>query len=100
MVNHTNAAVLGIFAIVAVSIFMMALHSSATGNYVAGGGGRYTYDQPKLAQMQPDEACVYAGFEAVYPQRVFKNEWGTWMSTCRNGNEFVAVPLMQMVIVP
>jgi len=100
MVNKLGLLLFGIVAIVAITMISLMLQDSITGKYVTIGGGRYTYEPPKIAQMQPDEACVYAGFEPVYPVRVFRGEYGALMSTCRDGAEFVAVPVVQTVMIP
>lgn len=99
MVKRTGLVLFGLVAVVAVTMFSLMLHASITGKYVTGGGGRYTYEQPQIVQLQPDEACRYSGFEPVYPVRVFSNRYGTLMSTCRDGDAFVAVPVVQTAIV-
>lgn len=70
-----------------------------TGQYYASGGGRYYYG-PQKALLQPDEACTYAGFQPLDPWRVESNEYGNLMSVCRDGGQYVMVPLLQTVLVP
>ena len=90
---------LGFVAIVAIGGFTIQLRESITGDYVTSKGGRWYYG-PMKAQLQPDEACIYSGFEQVYPWRVFTNEYGTLMSMCLKDGRYVGVPLVQTIIVP
>lgn len=84
-----------LIALVAVGGLTFTLMDSITGNYVRSGGGRWHYGS-QLAQFQPDEACVYAGYAPADKWRVETNEWGTLVSVCRNGER---VPLVQTVVV-
>jgi len=98
MVQKLALLFLGLIAVVATVGLTMQIKELVTGSYVASGGGRYYYG-PQKAQMQPDEACVYSGFEPVVPWQVYTNEWGTVMSACRVGNQYVGVPVVQTVVV-
>ena len=89
---------LGFIAVVAIGGLTVQLRDTLTGNYYAGGGGRW-YFGPQKAQMQPDEACAYAGLEPIYPVHVYTNEYGTLLSLCKRGGGFVGVPLVQTVFV-
>lgn len=100
MVKHTE---LWLFAIVAIASFtglVFQLNNTVTGSYTASGGGAYTYVANVIVQMQPDEACTYAGFQPVYPRSVFTNEYGTLMAVCQYNDRLTAVPLVQRVNVP
>ena len=98
MVQKLALVFLGLIAVVAIGGLILKVGNVATGQYVAVGGGRYYYG-PQRAQMQPDEACIYAGFEPIYPPRIFTNEYGTVVSECKRGSGTVIVPLVQTIIV-
>ncbi len=99
MVQKIALALLAVVAVLAVGLFTLELKNETTGQYYASGGGRYYYGTMK-AQLQPDEACIYQGFEPVYPVQVYTNEYGTLMSLCKLGEQFVGVPIVQTVLVP
>ncbi len=83
-------------AAVSMGVLLVELHDTVTGQYVASGGGKWYYGN-QIAQMQPDEACIYQGLEPVYPQHVVTNKYGTLESVCKDGNRLVTVPLVQTV---
>jgi len=89
---------LGFVAIVAIGGLTVQLRDTLTGQYAAGGGGRWYYGPQKI-QMQPDEACTYAGFEPVHPWQVYTNEYGTLMSVCLFQGRQVSVPVVQTAVV-
>jgi len=98
MMQKLGLMLLGFVALVAIGGLIIQLQETVTGNYVKSGGGRWYYG-PMRAQMQPDEACIYAGLEPVYPQRVYTNEYGTLMTACIQYGEMVGVPLTQTIYV-
>ncbi len=98
MVQKLGVIFLGLIALVAIGGLIIQLQNTLTGQYYASGGGRWYYG-PQRAQMQPNEACIYAGLQPVYPQQVYTNEWGTLLSVCQQGSNFVGVPLVQTVLV-
>ena len=77
---------------------MVELRDTVTGEYVASGGGRWYYG-PQPAQLDPDQACAFAGYTPLTPWRVERNEYNTLVSVCLNGDELVRVPLVQTVYV-
>ena len=85
-------------AVVGIGILVSELKDDLTGRYTAGGGGRWYYG-PQKAQLSPSEACEYSGLQPLHPERVYSNEYGSLMSLCRSGNQFVGVPLVQTIIV-
>jgi len=99
MVQKLALLLLGLIAVVAIVGLTVQLKDTLTGQYVASGGGRFYYG-PMKAQLQPDEACIYQGFDPLSPQQVYTNEFGTLMSVCRNGDQFVGVPIVQTIIAP
>lgn len=96
MVQKTAFLMMSLIAVVALGVLFVELRDTITGNYVASGGGRWYYG-PKQAQLAPDEACVYSGFTPLTPWRVERNEYGTLVSVCLDGNRLVQVPLVQTV---
>jgi len=90
---------LGFVAVIAIGGLTIQLRDTVTGEYYASGGGRW-YSGPQIVQLSPDEACLYSGFEPLYPSRVESNKYGTLLSICKNGDQFVAVPVVQTVVVP
>ena len=98
MVQKLGFIFLGLIAIVAIGGLLVQLQNTMTGEYYASGGGRWYYG-PMRAQMQPDEACIYAGLVPVYPQQVYRNEYGLVLSVCQQGDQRVGVPLTQTVLV-
>jgi len=98
MENKLGLLFLGIIAIVAVGGLTLTIRDSVTGEYFASGGGRYYYGPQKI-QLAPDEACIYSGYEPVYPVQVKTNEFGTLVSVCRSPQGYVTVPLVQTALV-
>ncbi|MEM3153945.1 MAG: hypothetical protein QW165_00030 [Candidatus Woesearchaeota archaeon] len=98
MVQKLGFLLLGFVALIALSGLIIQIQNSVTGEYYASGGGRWYYG-PQRAQMQPDEACMFAGMKPVYPQQVYTNEWGTLMAVCDAGGRMVGVPLTQTILV-
>ena len=98
MVQKLGILFLGIIALVAIGGLTSLIRDSVTGDYVASGGGRYYYGPQKI-QLQPAEACIYSGYEPVYPIQVHTNEFGTLVSVCRFGGSYVTVPLVQTALV-
>lgn len=88
----------GIIALIALGGLTFMIKESVTGGYVAGGGGRYYYGPQKI-QLEPAEACIYSGYEAVYPIQVKTNEFGTLVSVCRSSNGYITVPLVQTALI-
>lgn len=86
-------------ALAAFGILVSELSGDVTGKYVVSGGGRWYYGAQQ-ALLSPEEACVYGGFAPLAPQRVYRNEFGTMMSLCRDGNQLIGVPLLQTIVVP
>jgi len=68
-------------ALVAIAGMVFEIRSEITGDYARSGGGRWYYGA-QIMQLQPDEACTYAGFTPLHPWRVETNEYGTLMSVC------------------
>jgi len=95
--QKVGALLLAVVAAFAVAGFIVNW-DVVTGQYAAGGGGRWYYG-PQKAQLQPDEACIYQGFEPIYPWQVYTNEFGTLMSVCKFNGQLVSVPLVQTVYV-
>ncbi len=98
MVQKLGFIFLGLIALVAIGGLLIQIQNTLTGDYTASGGGRWYYG-PLRAQMEPSEACIYAGLQPVYPQQVYSNEYGTMMSVCQQGSQMVGVPLTQTVLV-
>jgi hypothetical protein len=98
MMNKLGLIFLGFVAVVAIGGLTMHLRDTMTGQYYASGGGRWYYG-PQPAQLAPDEACVYAGLEPLYPVQVYTNEYGTLMSLCSQNGNLVGVPLTQTILV-
>ena len=96
MVQKVGLMLTGLVAVVAIGILLIQLQDTLTGNYVKTGGG-YWYFGPQKAQLQPDEACRYAGHEPALPWNVRTNEYGTQVSVCADGAE---VPMVQTIVVP
>ena len=90
---------LAVMAVIAIGALTYGLKDTLTGSYYAPGGGRWYYGAQRM-QMQPDEACLYSGYEPLYPWRVYTNEYGTMLSLCRFGDKYVGVPVWQTAIVP
>ena len=88
---------LGFVALLGAGV-LIANFASPTGNYASAGGGKWYYG-PHQAQLQPDEACIYAGYEPQHPWTVYKNEWGTVLSQCKKGTELIGVPVIQTIYV-
>ena len=87
-------------ALAAIGMFTAMLAFEAnTGAYVASGGGDWYYG-PQKAQMEPHEACIFAGCNPVKPVNVFSNEYGTLMSLCNCQGTYRGVPLIQTIYVP
>ncbi len=97
MVHRVGALLLAVVAAFAVGGFLTNV-DIITGQYYASGGGSWYYG-PQAAQLDPDQACIYAGFEPIYPVRVATNEYGTVVSICKFGSEWVSVPVVQTVYV-
>ena len=87
------------FAAIGMLVAMIAYEAN-TGAYVFSGGARNWYYGAVRAQMDPKEACVYAGCNPVTPMNVFSNEYGTMLSLCNCRGEMVGVPLTQTVVLP
>ena len=66
MMNKLGLVLLGFVAVVAIGGFTLQLRSELTGLYSASGGGRWYYG-PQIAQLAPDEACIYSNLEPLYP---------------------------------
>ena len=98
MMRKLGLVLLGFVAIVAIGGLTVQLRDTLTGKYYAAGGGRWYYG-PQRIQLAPDEACVYAGLEPLDPVRVYTNEYGTLLSMCKQGDQFVGVPLVQTALV-
>ena len=87
------------FAAVGMLTAMLA-YEAKTGAYVFSGGGKNWYYGAVRAQMEPDEACIYAGCSPIYPKNVFSNDYGTVLSLCNCDGQQVGIPLTQTVFVP
>jgi hypothetical protein len=96
--NKLGLVLLGFVAVVAIGGLTVQLRDTITGDYYAAGGGRWYYG-PQRMQFAPDEACINAGLEPVYPVRVYSNTFGTTMSVCQQGNSLVGVPVVQTAYV-
>jgi len=96
MVHKLALVFLGLIAVVAIGGLTVQLKDVVTGSYYASGGGKYYYG-PQIAQLQPDEACIYQGLEPSYPWKVYTNEYGTVMSMCKRNGELVGVPVVQTI---
>lgn len=96
--QKTALLFLAFIALVAMGILMVEINDTVTGKYVTSGGGDWHYGSQQ-ALMQPDEACIYQGFEPLYPWRVTTNEYGTQVSVCLHNGEYVTVPLVQTIVV-
>jgi len=100
MVQKIALAFLGFIAIFAIAGTTLHFRDSATGLYTTGSNiGRWHVGTQKV-QLQPDEACMYAGAVPLYPWRVYTNEYGTLMSMCKVGDSYVGVPIVQTAFVP
>jgi len=99
MMQKLGLILLAFVALVAIGGLMIQLQNSATGQYTRAGCGSW-YCGPQRAQLAPDEACMYAGYEPIYPVNVYQNQFGTMLSACRQGSELVGVPLVQTIYVP
>lgn len=91
-------AIVGLVLAVAVIGFTLE-YKSMTGQYYSSGGGEWYYGELTI-QLQPSEACEYAGFEPIYPERVERNEYNTLMSVCKFNGQYVRVPVVQTARVP
>lgn len=98
MMQKLGLVLLGFIAIVAIGGLTLQLREAFTGQYAAGGGGRWYYG-PQRTQFEPAEACRYAGLEPIYPPQVYSNKYGTVLSLCKRGIDLVGVPTVQTVIV-
>ena len=86
-------------ALAAISMFTaMLAFDASTGAYVASGGGKWYYG-PQKAQMEPAEACTYAGCSPLDPINVYTNKYGTMMSLCNCRGKLAGVPLVQTIYV-
>jgi len=99
MVPRLGLVFLGVITVVGIAGLIFEFQDSTTGQYYAAGGGRWYYG-PQRALLQPDEACIYSGYQPSYPWRVETNEYGTMVSVCNAGGRKVTVPLVQTIIVP
>ncbi len=95
MVQKIAVSLLVLVAVIALVGFTWNWND-LTGNFVASGGGRWYYG-PMRAQMEPAEACIASGLQPVYPSEVFRNDYGTALSLCRQGENLVGVPLVQTI---
>ncbi len=99
MVQRVGLTFLAIISVVAVGgLIFEFTGAGTTGQYYAAGGGRWYYSA-QIAQLQPDEACIYSGFRPLDPWRVETNEFGTVVSLCNDNGRIVTVPVVQTVIV-
>ena len=99
MVHRIGLLFLGLIATVAVVGLLSNLPSQVTGKYTASGGGEY-YMGVQFIQLQPDEACIYAGYESIHPWHVVTDTYGALLSQCRYRGKIVTAPLIQMMVVP
>ena len=99
MVQKLALLFFGLIALVAIGGIVLELRDTVTGQYYAYGGGRW-HTGTQIVQLEPDEACIYSGFEPVYPVRVESNKYGTLVSICKSGDQYVSVPVIQTIYVP
>ncbi|RJQ19445.1 hypothetical protein C4580_05205 [Candidatus Woesearchaeota archaeon] len=97
MVHRVGALLLAVIGAFAVGGFLVNF-DVITGQYYASGGGEWYYG-PQPAQLPPDQACIYQGFEPVEPWHVYTNEYGTLLSVCKANGQLIGVPLVQTVYV-
>lgn len=96
MVKKTAFLVFSFIAAVALGLFIVELNNTVTGRYVTSGGGSWYYGTQQ-AHLQPDEACLFAGYTPVKPWRVITNEYGTLLSVCKDGNRIATAPIVQTI---
>lgn len=94
--QKTALLILAFIALVAMGILFVEIRDTVTGNYVTSGGGDWYYGTQQ-ALLQPDEACIYQGYQPLYPWRVTTNEFGTQVSVCRHNGQYVVSPLVQTI---
>ncbi|PIN76259.1 hypothetical protein COV18_00475 [Candidatus Woesearchaeota archaeon CG10_big_fil_rev_8_21_14_0_10_37_12] len=98
MVYKTGILLLGFVALVGAGILVINFNEQLTGQYISSGGGSWYYGV-QIAQMQPDEACTYAGYVPVTPIAVKRNEYGTILAVCQDNGKEVLVPTIQRIYV-
>ena len=99
MMQKLGLVLLAFVALVAIGGLIIQLQNSVTGQYTRAGCGQW-YCGPQRAQLEPDEACIAAGYEPIYPVNVYQNQFGTYLSACNHGGRTVGVPLVQTIYVP
>lgn len=97
MVQKIALMVLGVIALLGVALMTVQI-KSLTGEYVAGSNVGSWYAGEQIAQLPPDQACVFAGHPPSASPSVLADErFGTLLSKCGDG---ALVPLVQTIIVP
>jgi|GEM_PF-3824463 len=96
MVQKIAIVILGIIALLGV-VLMTWQVKSMTGDYVVGNNVGSWAAGTQIAQLEPDEACIYSGHPPSANPSVERDErFGTLLSVCGDGER---VPLVQTVYV-
>ncbi len=96
MVQKIAIVILGIIALLGVAMMTWQV-KSLTGDYVVGNNVGSWAAGTQIAQLQPDEACVYSGHPpSSVPSVTTDERFGTLVSVCGDG---ARVPIVQTVYV-